>query len=152
MTVKIAVFAPMPSASVSTATAVKPGFFSNWRKANLRSFITQCLHRIDFCGAARREETSKQRSGDEQDWDGCKSEGISWGDPEQQAAQNPCQRDRTDQSKHDSRRGESETAPQHQGQDRFALRAQRHADTDLTRALTDRPGDDSVNAHHREKQ
>jgi hypothetical protein len=24
---------------VSTATAVKPGFFSNWRKANLRSFI-----------------------------------------------------------------------------------------------------------------
>src|SRR5437667_4638111 len=38
-TLKIAVFAPTPSASVSTATAVKPGFFSNWRKANLRSFI-----------------------------------------------------------------------------------------------------------------
>src|SRR5437867_3070054 len=38
----------MPSASVSTATAVKPGFFSNWRKANLRSFITQGLHWIDF--------------------------------------------------------------------------------------------------------
>ena len=36
---KMAVFAPMPSASVSTATAVKPGFFSNWRKVNLRSFI-----------------------------------------------------------------------------------------------------------------
>src|SRR2546422_1582016 len=30
----------MPSASVSTATAVKPGFFSSWRKANLRSFIS----------------------------------------------------------------------------------------------------------------
>ena len=39
MTLKMAVFAPMPSARVSTATAVKPGFFSNWRKANLRSFI-----------------------------------------------------------------------------------------------------------------
>src|SRR5437762_1143856 len=38
---KIAVFAPMPRASVRTATAVKPGFFSSWRKANLRSFITQ---------------------------------------------------------------------------------------------------------------
>src|SRR5882762_11859854 len=37
----MAVLAPMPSASVSTATAVKPGFFSNWRKANLRSFINQ---------------------------------------------------------------------------------------------------------------
>src|SRR5947199_7590695 len=47
-TLKIAVLAPMPSASVSTATAVKPGFFSNWRKANLRSFITQGLHWIDF--------------------------------------------------------------------------------------------------------
>src|SRR5881409_2101625 len=35
----MAVFAPMPSASMSTATPVKPGFFRNWRKANLRSFI-----------------------------------------------------------------------------------------------------------------
>src|SRR5436190_23413256 len=43
-----AVLPPIPSASVSTATAVKPGFFSSWRKANLRSFITQCLHWIDF--------------------------------------------------------------------------------------------------------
>src|SRR5258707_12143743 len=38
----MAVFAPMPSASVSTATAVKPGFFSNWRKAKRRSFILIC--------------------------------------------------------------------------------------------------------------
>src|SRR5437016_6108390 len=41
-TLKIAVFAPMPSASVSTATAVKPGFLSNWRKANLKSFMVRC--------------------------------------------------------------------------------------------------------------
>src|SRR6266540_3381616 len=58
-TLKIAVFAPMPSASVSTATAVKPGFFSSWRMANLRSvmernmgqgfgsLIAQSLHGID---------------------------------------------------------------------------------------------------------
>src|SRR5947208_15134341 len=26
----------------STATAVKPGFFSNWRKANFKSFIVGC--------------------------------------------------------------------------------------------------------------
>src|SRR6058998_3162080 len=39
MTLKTAVFAPMPSASMSTATDVKPGFLSNWRKANLRSFM-----------------------------------------------------------------------------------------------------------------
>jgi hypothetical protein len=30
-TLKIAVFAPMPSASVITATVVTPGFFSNMR-------------------------------------------------------------------------------------------------------------------------
>src|SRR5262245_19664055 len=29
----IAVFAPMPIARVSTATAAKPGFFSSWRQA-----------------------------------------------------------------------------------------------------------------------
>lgn len=38
-----AVVAPMPRASVSTATAVKPGFFNNWRKANLRSFIRRVV-------------------------------------------------------------------------------------------------------------
>ena len=36
---ELAVLAPMPSASVSTATAVKPEFFTNWRKANLRSLM-----------------------------------------------------------------------------------------------------------------
>src|SRR5262245_22690208 len=35
----MAVLAPIPSASVSTPTTVKPGFFSNWRKAKRRSFI-----------------------------------------------------------------------------------------------------------------
>src|SRR5438094_3732094 len=36
---KMTVPAPMPRASDSTATAVKPGFFSNWRKANFNSFM-----------------------------------------------------------------------------------------------------------------
>src|SRR6185503_12236089 len=41
MTLKMAVFAPMPSASVSTATTVKPGFFNSWRKANFKSFMVR---------------------------------------------------------------------------------------------------------------
>src|SRR6266404_9853259 len=48
-TLKIAVFAPMPGASVSTATAVKPGFFTSIRNANLESAIivlfSQSSHR-----------------------------------------------------------------------------------------------------------
>src|SRR5256885_15401010 len=84
----------MPSASVSTATAVKPGFFSNWRKANLKSFmvrgqwsvvrchlffysafraprsefgsfITQRLHRIDSRRPARRQPASEDRDNKE---------------------------------------------------------------------------------------
>src|SRR5262245_49079033 len=35
------ILAPIPSAIVSTATAVKPGFFSNWRKAKRKSFMNQ---------------------------------------------------------------------------------------------------------------
>src|SRR3989475_10336363 len=57
MTLKIPVFAPIPSASVSTATAVKPGFFTSWRKANLISFIAQRLHRIDSRRAPRGQPT-----------------------------------------------------------------------------------------------
>src|SRR6266542_3486078 len=41
-TLNMAVFAPMPRARVNTATAVKPGFFSSWRKANFRSFMVRC--------------------------------------------------------------------------------------------------------------
>ncbi|PYV23388.1 MAG: hypothetical protein DMG24_14080 [Acidobacteria bacterium] len=36
-TVKIAMFAPIPRASVSTATAVKPGFFASTRRPYLKS-------------------------------------------------------------------------------------------------------------------
>src|ERR1044071_4283689 len=39
ITVNNMALAPMPSASVSTATRVNPGFLINWRRANLRSFI-----------------------------------------------------------------------------------------------------------------
>ena len=45
ITLNIAVLAPMPSASVSTATALKPGFFSNWRRANFKSFINNAAQK-----------------------------------------------------------------------------------------------------------
>src|SRR2546428_12061524 len=61
ITEKIAVFAPMPSASVSTATAVKPGFFRSWRRANLRSFMARCLYGIDFCSTPRGQPAGDRR-------------------------------------------------------------------------------------------
>src|SRR5438034_6545309 len=69
---KIAVFSPMPSASVMTARKVNPGDLPNCRKAKRRSLITieslaydfaitslvsQCDHGIDLSGPACGNET-----------------------------------------------------------------------------------------------
>src|SRR5437016_1020100 len=62
-TLKMAVVAPMPSASAATAAAVKPGVRSSPRTANLRSrssvsmisLRSQGRHRIDPRGAQRRD-------------------------------------------------------------------------------------------------
>src|SRR6266540_1977746 len=87
MMLKIAVFAPMPSASVSTATAVKPGFFNSWRKANLRSFITKRHHRINSCGTAGRDKTCRSCYGNEEERDNGERHRIGRRHAEQQARQ-----------------------------------------------------------------
>src|SRR6185503_5769896 len=84
---KIAVLPPMPSASVSTAMAVKPGFFSSWRKANFRSFITQRLHWIDACGTAGGNETGQQGDEQQDDANRCQQEGIVRGQTEELAGE-----------------------------------------------------------------
>src|ERR687891_301122 len=58
-TLKMAVFAPIPSPSVRIATNVNPGDLRSWRKANLRSFMSfgaQCLNRIDLSRTLRRDQ------------------------------------------------------------------------------------------------
>src|SRR5712672_2639789 len=75
---KMAVFAPMPRASVSTATAVKPGFFISWRKANLRSFITQRLHRIDPRRAPGGNHAGQQRDDNKQHHNADERERVGW--------------------------------------------------------------------------
>jgi hypothetical protein len=51
---KIVVLAAIPSARVSTATAEKPGVLSNWRRANLRSFIGfQIVQQVNWDFAIR---------------------------------------------------------------------------------------------------
>src|SRR5436853_7888679 len=75
-TLKIAVFAPIPSESAKMAMKVKPGCFSNCRNANRRSssmillafslLVTKRDHWIDTCGAARRNKTGCGRDCGEQ--------------------------------------------------------------------------------------
>src|SRR5207302_3242084 len=60
---KMAVLAPIPSASVRTATKVNPGDLRSWRRANVRSFISfgpKRDHWINAQSAARRQETGDQ--------------------------------------------------------------------------------------------
>src|SRR5881392_913164 len=97
-TLKIAVFAPMPSASVSTATAVKPGFFSNWRRAKRRSFITQRLYRIDLRRATRRQPASEQCDHSQHQWDNGERERIGRRHTEEEAANQMRQRERSGQA------------------------------------------------------
>src|SRR5881296_821380 len=60
---KIAVFSPMPTASVKTATQVNAGDLRSWRSANFTSLIlfgSQRGNWIDVCGTACREQTRHQ--------------------------------------------------------------------------------------------
>src|SRR5215211_3619880 len=62
---KIAVFNPIPIASVIIASAENPGDLRSWRRANFRSFMlfgAQCFNWIDESCAARGEQTREQRS------------------------------------------------------------------------------------------
>src|SRR4029077_13984510 len=64
----MAVLAPIPSARVSTAIAVKAGCFASIRKAYRKSWKTACMdllatqghNRIDSTGAARRNPAGKE--------------------------------------------------------------------------------------------
>src|SRR6267378_1675153 len=58
---KMAVLAPIPSASVRIATAANPGFLINWRSARRKLFITKRYHWIDPSGATRRNKTGSSR-------------------------------------------------------------------------------------------
>src|SRR5262245_29788936 len=116
----IAVFAPMPSASVSTATAVKPGFLSNWRNSNFRSvigplsvvshqssviryqsrishrvsFTPERLNRIDPGCAPGRQPASQGGDADQEDGDTKKCQWVSCAHPKELAADKRCQGER----------------------------------------------------------
>src|SRR5438552_12463028 len=80
---KMAVFMPMPSASVSTASEVKAGDLRSCRRANFRSFISfsaQSLNRIDMRGATRRKKTGEECGHTEQHAGREKGERIAWAD------------------------------------------------------------------------
>src|SRR6266567_4579238 len=80
---KIAVFMPIPMASVMTASKVKPGDLRSCRRAKRRSFISfsaQCLNWIDMRGAARGKKTGEECGHTEHHAGREKGEWIAWTD------------------------------------------------------------------------
>src|SRR6266700_4282042 len=92
-------------------TAVKPGFFSNWRKANLRSFITQCLHRIDFGRSAGGQPTGQQRDSKQEHRNGGERQWISGAHAVKETSHNTRQGERTGQTNHQACKGEPYALP-----------------------------------------
>src|SRR5437016_3619027 len=135
---KIAVFAPMPRASVSTATAVKPGFFIDWRKAKRRSFIAQRLHRIDLCRSSGGQPAGQQRNREQQQHDSGEHARLGWADIEQLMPDQPREPERGDNPQHGSDRDKTPALRYHHGEHVTASRAHGHADADFARAPRDR--------------
>src|SRR5688572_4600489 len=97
----------MPSASVSTATAVKPGFFSSCRTANLRSFMTQRLHWMDPRGSTRRKKAGYQRDKQKRYRNRDKRTRLGGTDFKQLVAEQPGEPECGKQAKPNSKRNQS---------------------------------------------
>src|SRR5262249_6790262 len=130
---KMAVLAPMPNASVSTATVVKPGFFSSWRKANFRSFMAECFHGFNFGCSPGGDGARRERDDDKEQRDGKKSKRVGSADSKQEAAEHSHQDKSGNQSNGDPHRGHFKTFPDNQTHYIPALRANCHSDSDLAR-------------------
>src|SRR5438270_11185794 len=145
---KIAVFAPIPSASVRTATKVNPGDLRSWRRANLRSLILFCAqrdYRVDAGGAAGWNKTGKQ-SGDGKS---CGSNGN-----QKRITRRDLVKLSRDEMTRAKRRGKADYQPEqnrihplfhHESQNICDLRAARHAHADFSRSLFDRVSDRTAN-------
>src|SRR6476659_8871891 len=151
----MAVFAPMPSASVNTAIRVNPGDLPSWRKANLRSLILFCAqrdYRIDAHGAAGWYKTGKQ-SGDGKS---CGGNGN-----QKRIMRRDLVKLSRDEMTRAKRGGKADYQPKqnrihplfhHEPQNICDLRAERHAHSDFVCSLFDRVSDRAVNSDDREQQ
>src|SRR5204863_1162852 len=132
----------MPSASVSTATAVKPGFFTSWRRAKRRSFMTQRLHRIDSRCTASGQPAGQDRYTGERYYNGDERHRVSRRGSVEQASDNSRERQRREYTDAETGQREFHSLSNYERKDVDLLRAERHANADFFRPL------DHVVGHH----
>src|SRR5437764_6120665 len=152
---KIAVFAPMPSASVRTATRVNPGALRSWRRANLRSLILFCAqrdYRIDAYGTAGRYETGKQRGDGKSSGSNGNQKRITRRDLVKLSRDEMTRAKRGGKADYQPEQNRSHPLFHHELQNICDLRAERHAHSDFARSLFDRISDRAVNSDDREQQ
>src|SRR5437773_11047107 len=152
---KMAVLAPMPSASVRTATKVNPGDLRSWRRANFRSFIlfgAQCLNGVDKCGAARRDQTRHQCGDGQYNCGGTEQKWIVWRNLIKLSSDQPTERECRNDSDDQADNHRSHSLIHNQTQHVAGLSAERHAHADFAGALLDAVRDRAVNSNGREEE
>src|SRR3989442_8143521 len=142
----------MPSASVSTATAVKPGFFNSWRKANLRSFMTQCLHGIDFGCSTRRNETRQDCHRNKKYRNADKRHRIKRAQAEQHFGERVCNCKRAPQPECHTSHDWSESLSENQREHVNAFSTECHPHANFARPLTNAKGDHAVDSNRGKQQ
>src|ERR1041385_7116940 len=168
-TLKIAVLAPMPSASVTMAIKLNTGLRTIIRQPKRRSLINediksvflsassallvpQCLERLDAAGAPGREPARQQRCGQQQHRNANERTHVERIDAVQSRAHRPADERRTTESDQSSNNRQQRPFFQNHIDHARALRAERHAHTKLMRALRDRESHHAVNSHRRQDQ
>src|SRR3972149_4441320 len=151
-TLKTAVFAPIPSASVSTATRVKPGCFPSERSAYRRSFMTERLHGIDPRRPPRWDPAREQGHRQQDPYHGCVGDRVTGGNAVEEAPQQPSGGERPSHSKSYGDRHDAHSLTDDHAPDVGPLRAERHADADFGGATRDRERQHPIEADRRERQ
>src|SRR5262245_1533929 len=160
-TLKIAELAPTPSASVSSATAAKPGLLASWRSASRTSWSSvskgsssgpQRHGWVDGSGPARGDQVRQQRGGPEHHRRQPEREGVGGPDPEQHVRHQPRQRERHREARREADHHDEHALPHHQRQDVDPAGAERHADADLALPLPDQEGHHAVDPDRGQQQ
>src|SRR5207302_1029835 len=136
----MAVFAPIPSARVTIATAANPGFLISCRRARRKLLIAKGNHWIDAGGAARWNKTGSGRDRRKQRGDreiNCRIERVD-------LEQNVFQRRRCDNAEQqcDAASAKNKADGQlpgalchHHAENSFRIRAERHSNAEFLRPL-----------------
>src|SRR5438309_8356791 len=158
---KIAVFAPIPRASVKIAMAENAGLLTSWRKAKRMSFNMEVIRPsgsfgsqgddwIDTRSAAGWHAAGNQRDHQKRQHRGNHSADVDGANVVKQRHQSATGSNCPDESDCDANSHQRHALAEYQLENVCALRAERHADAELPSTLCDRKRHHPVKTDARE--